>query len=66
VHAQHGSASPHFAPSDPQPGITCRTQTPGHVTRRAPHPGEHNTEVFSGLLGVDEPELERLREAGAI
>jgi crotonobetainyl-CoA:carnitine CoA-transferase CaiB-like acyl-CoA transferase len=65
VHAQHGSASPHFAPSDPQPGITCRTQTPGHVTRRAPHPGEHNTEVFTHL-GITPDEIAALHEAGAI
>ena len=49
-----------------QPGIVPRlTQTPGHVTRRAPHPGEHNAEVFTDL-GVTPDELAALREAGAI
>jgi crotonobetainyl-CoA:carnitine CoA-transferase CaiB-like acyl-CoA transferase len=49
-----------------QPGIVPRlTQTPGHVTRRAPHPGEHNTEVFS-TLGLTPDEIAALHEAGAI
>jgi crotonobetainyl-CoA:carnitine CoA-transferase CaiB-like acyl-CoA transferase len=49
-----------------QPGIVPRlTQTPGRVTRRAPHPGEHNTEVFTHL-GITPDEIAALHEAGAI
>lgn len=33
---------------------------------KAPSPGEHNTLVFSQLLGIAEDELERLKAAGAI
>ena len=50
-----------------QPGIVPRlTDTPGSVPRRAPHPGEHNDEVFGELLGTPPAELARLREQGAI
>ena len=49
-----------------QPGIVPRlTQTPGRVTRRAPHPREHNTEVFTHL-GITPDEIAALHEAGAI
>jgi crotonobetainyl-CoA:carnitine CoA-transferase CaiB-like acyl-CoA transferase len=49
-----------------QPGIVPRlTDTPGRVSRRAPHPGEHNAEVFSDL-GYTAEEIEALRAAGAI
>jgi crotonobetainyl-CoA:carnitine CoA-transferase CaiB-like acyl-CoA transferase len=40
--------------------------TPIGPQRRAPRLGEHNGEVFSGLLGIDGARLTRLRAAGAI
>ena len=49
-----------------QPGVVPRlTETPGGVTRRAPHPGEHNAEVF-GELGLSSNEIAALSAAGAI
>jgi crotonobetainyl-CoA:carnitine CoA-transferase CaiB-like acyl-CoA transferase len=50
-----------------QPGIVPRlTGTPGVVVRPAPRLGEHNEEIFRGLLGLDGAELDRLRELGVI
>lgn len=40
--------------------------TPGRVTSPGPQLGEHNDEVFKGLLGLDDDQLERLRGAQAI
>ena len=57
--AQHGDL--------PQPGIVPRLSlTPGTVKHRAPTLGEHNREVYGGMLGVSEAELERLSAAGVI
>ena len=36
-------------------------ETPWAQRGRAPHIGEHNGEVFTGLLGIEEAELRRLR-----
>jgi hypothetical protein len=33
---------------------------------RAPRPGEHNDEVYHGMLGLTQEELLSLREAGII
>jgi crotonobetainyl-CoA:carnitine CoA-transferase CaiB-like acyl-CoA transferase len=50
-----------------QPGIVPRlTGTPGRVKAIAPRLGEHNEEIFGGLLGCTTEELEALRSAGAI
>ena len=50
-----------------QPGIVPRlTETPGRVTHRAPRLGEHNREVYMGLLGLDAGEYETLRAEGVI
>lgn len=35
--------------------------TPWMQRGRAPHVGEHNEDVYSGMLGIDEAELRRLR-----
>ncbi|MBU6282795.1 CoA transferase [bacterium] len=42
------------------------SRTPGAVRSGAPRLGEHNDEVYRGLLGMDDAEIERLREARAI
>jgi len=50
-----------------QPGIAPRlTDTPGKVPGRAPNLGEHNREIFVGMLGVSEADFERFEAAGAI
>ncbi len=40
--------------------------TPGSVAWAGPHLGEHNEEVFEGVLGIAANELQQLREAGVI
>ncbi len=37
------------------------SETPWRQRGRAPHVGEHNEEIYSGLLGMDAPELRRLK-----
>ena len=50
-----------------QPGIVPRlTTTPGTIPRRAPRLGEHNDEVYLGLLGLTAEEYAAHRERGAI
>ncbi|MBI5288201.1 MAG: CoA transferase [Chloroflexi bacterium] len=40
--------------------------TPWSMRRRAPLPGEHNSDIFGGELGLSAGEMERLQAAGAI
>jgi CoA:oxalate CoA-transferase len=42
------------------------SETPGKVERLAPLPGEHNQEIFSGLLGYAPEDLARWQEEGVI
>jgi crotonobetainyl-CoA:carnitine CoA-transferase CaiB-like acyl-CoA transferase len=42
------------------------SETPGTVERLAPLPGEHNEEIFVGLLGHSSAELARWQEDGVI
>ena len=42
------------------------SETPGRIRWLAPQPGEHNEEVFVGLLGHSPDELAHWREAGVI
>jgi crotonobetainyl-CoA:carnitine CoA-transferase CaiB-like acyl-CoA transferase len=42
------------------------SETPGRVRWLAPMPGEHNEEVFMGVLGHSPEELERWRAEGVI
>ncbi|MFD1540764.1 CaiB/BaiF CoA-transferase family protein [Nonomuraea guangzhouensis] len=48
-------------------GIVVRmSATPGALTAPAPLLGEHTDAVLKGLLGMDDDELSRLREAGVL
>ena len=50
-----------------QPGVVpILTGTPGRIAGRAPMLGEHNDEVFTGLLGMSADEVEALRTRGLI
>lgn len=50
-----------------QPGVTPRlTLTPGRVRSRAPRLGEHNEEVYLGLVGLERGEYDRLVADGVI
>jgi crotonobetainyl-CoA:carnitine CoA-transferase CaiB-like acyl-CoA transferase len=42
------------------------SETPGRVRSLAPDPGEHNEDVFVGLLGYSKDDLARWRAEGAI
>ena len=42
------------------------TATPAVITGPEPLPGQHNRQVFGGLLGLSDAEVEDLREAGVI
>jgi CoA:oxalate CoA-transferase len=42
------------------------SETPGRVRQLAPMPGEHNEEIFVGLLGHSREELERWRAEGVV
>jgi crotonobetainyl-CoA:carnitine CoA-transferase CaiB-like acyl-CoA transferase len=42
------------------------SETPGRVERLAPLPGEHNTDIFVGLLGYSPDDLSRWQEEGVI
>jgi formyl-CoA transferase len=42
------------------------SETPARIERLAPVPGEHNEEIFCGLLGHSKDELARWRDEGVI
>jgi crotonobetainyl-CoA:carnitine CoA-transferase CaiB-like acyl-CoA transferase len=51
----------------PLPGIPVKlSQTPGDIQSVAPMIGEHNEEVYCGLLGMSAEELDRLKSAKII
>ncbi len=49
------------------PGIVPKLSgTPGEVRSSGPAVGEHNEEIYSGLLGLNDEEIEALRQQGII
>lgn len=49
------------------PGIPIKlSASPGAIERLGPELGEHNDEIYRGLLGLGDEEIERLRAAEAI
>jgi len=47
----------------PLPGIPVKLSlTPGSISSRAPKIGEHNKEIYCGLLGLSQKELNKLKE----
>ena len=51
----------------PVPGVAVKlSDTPGAVARLGPELGEHNADVYGGLLGLEPAEIDRLRSAGVI
>lgn len=53
--------------SIPLPGIPIKmSASPGKITTRAPNVGEHNREIYGGLLGLGDEDLEDLKNRGVI
>ena len=51
----------------PTSGVTARlSKTPGYVTLRPPRVGEHNSEIYKGLLGYSDKTLSALTDKGVI
>ena len=51
----------------PTSGIQARlSKTPGRITSRAPRVGEHNREIYQGLLGYSTATLDDYKEEGVI
>lgn len=55
------------APALPMPGVIPKLMgTPGEVHSRGPVLGQHNGEIYSGLMGKTDGELDALRADGVI
>ncbi len=59
-------AHPQFGDMAMQDVVPRLSETPGRVDHPGPELGQHNDEVYRGLLGLADDEVARLREAGVI
>ena len=51
----------------PVPGVPYKlSDSPGTVEHLGPELGQHNDEIFRGLLGLSEEEMSQLRADGVI
>jgi crotonobetainyl-CoA:carnitine CoA-transferase CaiB-like acyl-CoA transferase len=51
----------------PVPGVVIKmSETPGGIERPGPRPGEHNEEVYTGILGFTPQKLAELKSEGVI
>ncbi|HLZ72186.1 MAG TPA: CoA transferase [Dehalococcoidia bacterium] len=57
---------PQLGPLRMQGVVPKLSQTPGRVRRPAPTLGQHNAEVFGGLLGIENEELAALKREGVV
>ena len=57
---------PELGPMRVQAPVPRFSATPGRVTHLGPRLGEHNADVYAGLLGLDGGRLQELREQGVI
>lgn len=57
---------PEIGPFPMQNVVPRLTETPGEVRWTGPGLGEHNDEVYAGIIGMDEDERDRLQERGII
>jgi len=49
------------------PNVAAKfSRTPGRINHTGPDRGEHNQEIYAGLLAISEEEMKRLQEIGAI
>jgi len=71
-HVLHGEGpdlevdDPEIGPFPMQNVVPRLTETPGEVRWTGPALGQHNDEVYGGLLGIGEAEREKLREGGIV
>jgi succinyl-CoA--D-citramalate CoA-transferase len=57
---------PEIGPFPMQNVIPRLSETPGKVRWTGPKLGQHNAEIYEKVLGLDEEELNNLRERGII
>jgi CoA:oxalate CoA-transferase len=51
----------------PMPGVPFKlSESPGNVEHLGPELGQHNDEIYRGLLGLSQEQIVRLRAAGVI
>ena len=58
--------SPDFGSIPMQNVVPKLSDTPGEIEWAGPVLGEHNEEVFGGILGLDEDSMNQLRADGVI